>query len=95
MSELNLKLKQSFAKHGIDIPLLFFEEIGSTNDEAKRYAAQRGGEAVFIAERQLGGKGRLGRSFYSPTDTGLYTSLIIESPTELDNFFETKIFFKA
>ena len=75
MSELNLKLKQSFAKHGIDIPLLFFEEIGSTNDEAKRYAAQRGGEAVFIAKRQSGGKGRLGRSFNSEPG-GLYLSYL-------------------
>ena len=75
MSELYSRLTRCFAEHGIDIPLLFFEEIGSTNDEAKRYAAEVGGEAVFVAERQTGGKGRRGRNFNSEPG-GLYLSYL-------------------
>lgn len=75
MSELNSRLTRCFAEHGIDIPLRFFDVTGSTNDEAKRYAAEQGGEAVFIAERQTGGKGRLGRSFSSELG-GLYLSYL-------------------
>lgn len=32
---------------------------------------------VVIAEKQTAGKGRLGRTFYSPKDTGIYMSIII------------------
>ena len=50
-----------------DCNVIVLHETDSTNDELKRRAA--GGcpaGTVLIAERQTGGKGRLGRSFYSP-----------------------------
>ena len=71
-----------------EIKAIEYGIIDSTNLQARRLIeAADGGEiqpTVLIAEGQTAGRGRLGRSFYSPTDTGLYTSLIIESPTELD-----------
>ena len=53
-------------------------ETGSTNDDAKRAAESGAGEfTVIAAERQHSGKGRLGRSFYSPQNTGIYFSVIL------------------
>ena len=33
---------------------------------------------VVISEEQTGGKGRMGRSFYSPSNTGIYMSIILK-----------------
>lgn len=41
--------------------------------------------SIFIAEQQTGGKGRQGRSFFSPQATGLYMSLIIVPPHGVTN----------
>lgn len=57
---------------------VIMEEVDSTNDYAKKLAAQ--GEpsgTVVLAETQTGGKGRLGRSFLSPRGKGLYMSMIL------------------
>lgn len=52
----------------------------STNTRAKEYAKNRNtgvtSPAVFIAEEQTGGRGRLGRSFHSPCG-GVYISFLI------------------
>lgn len=54
-----------------------YEVIPSTNDEARQHLLNHPCDrAVFIARGQTAGKGRLGRSFYSPTDTGIYMTYI-------------------
>ncbi|WP_099205268.1 biotin--[acetyl-CoA-carboxylase] ligase [Scatolibacter rhodanostii] len=54
------------------------KSVGSTNTELKALAENGAKEGtVLIAEEQLGGKGRLGRSFYSPSGGGLYMSVIL------------------
>ena len=61
-----------------DYRLKIYEEIGTTNDEAKRLA--REGEAenlVVMTESQTAGKGRRGRSFYSMGPEGVYMSLLL------------------
>ena len=58
--------------------------VDSTNDEVKRRA--RNGEPsglVIAAEKQTGGKGRLGRSFFSPKDSGLYLSILLRPKLEV------------
>ena len=53
-------------------------EIGSTNAELKRLAEAGAPEGLaLIAEAQTQGRGRLGRSFYSPGQSGLYLSLLL------------------
>ncbi len=50
----------------------------STNSDVKSVA--RSGEKegyLLIAESQTGGRGRMGRSFFSPDDTGIYMSLLL------------------
>lgn len=51
---------------------------GSTNDDIKALAESGAPEGtVMIAGEQTAGKGRLGRSFYSPKDAGLYMSILL------------------
>jgi BirA family biotin operon repressor/biotin-[acetyl-CoA-carboxylase] ligase len=68
------------------ISTFFYKSIDSTNTEAKRYA-QVGGKipALFIADEQTEGRGRMGRSFYSPADTGIYMSLLLVAPENEEN----------
>jgi len=58
--------------------LHWFAEIDSTNREALALAAAGAahGTAV-IAEAQSAGRGRLGRSFFSPPRTNLYVSFVL------------------
>ena len=56
----------------------WYDTIDSTNTEAKRLA-QTGAPhgTVLIAGMQTAGRGRMGRSFASPTGLGLYLSVIL------------------
>ena len=69
--------------------LYYFDEIGSTNDEAKKLirnimyesdgASAACGEAspmLFIADTQVSGRGRMGRSWSSPPSTNISMSLV-------------------
>src|SRR5713226_6676688 len=59
-------------------PLLFFSTIGSTNDVASALAT--GGDregAVVIADAQTAGRGRRGRTWFSPPGAGLYVSVVL------------------
>ena len=58
--------------------LRWFDTIVSTNTEAKKMGlagAPHG--TVLIADRQTGGRGRMGRSFSSPAGSGIYMSVIL------------------
>ena len=53
--------------------LLCFPTISSTNDYAKTLAVPDKSQNYYLAaEEQTGGRGRRGRSFYSPAGQGLY-----------------------
>ena len=66
------------------IRVLVFDEIDSTNTEARRQAEAGVDEPVLIlANSQTAGRGRMGRSFYSPSGTGLYMSLLTEAGADL------------
>lgn len=56
-----------------------YDTIDSTNSEAKRRAAELPLPAVIVADAQSAGRGRMGRSFYSPRDTGLYFSYLTDA----------------
>jgi len=56
----------------------YFDTISSTNDVALQLAMKGSPEgSVVIAESQTKGKGRLGRSWFSPKYKGIYFSLIL------------------
>lgn len=61
-----------------NMPVLVSDELPSTNDAAKEIASQGLKEPLcVIADSQTAGRGRLGRSFYSPAGRGLFLTLAI------------------
>ena len=79
---------EHFEKNGI--ALFYADEVDSTNKRAREYAESLAEPlkraALFVAERQSEGRGRLGRSFFSPASTGLYMTLLFEAPENADCF---------
>lgn len=69
------------------VSICSFESLDSTNNEAKRQLSAGGlsPEQVLLitAEEQTAGRGRLGRSFYSPFGTGIYMSFVFTASTSL------------
>ena len=67
-----------YLRADLDLDFEVYEEVTSTNTLLKEKAAAGAREGtVIIANSQTGGKGRLGRSFYSPLNTGLYISILL------------------
>jgi BirA family transcriptional regulator, biotin operon repressor / biotin---[acetyl-CoA-carboxylase] ligase len=57
----------------------YFQATGSTNDVASTLTASGIGEgAVVLADAQTAGRGRRGRSWFSPPLSGLYVSVVFE-----------------
>ncbi len=65
------------------IKINFFKSTDSTNNEAKRVIYVEEKPSVFIADEQTGGRGRLGRSFYSPSGESVYLSLLLKPKTNM------------
>lgn len=64
---------------------LYFEELDSTNSYLKELAAKGAQEGtVIIANRQSAGRGRLGRSFFSPEEKGIYMSILLRPDISLE-----------
>lgn len=58
--------------------LLCFDALDSTNDTLKALARQGAPEGTAVlADFQIGGHGRRGRSFHSPAGMGVYLSLLL------------------
>jgi BirA family biotin operon repressor/biotin-[acetyl-CoA-carboxylase] ligase len=77
--EFSTALAASVAERGVfGARLIYAAEVGSTNDLASA-AADRGAPegTTFVAGAQTAGRGRLGRTWFSPPDAGLYLSTII------------------
>lgn len=55
-----------------------FDEVTSTNDQVKKYAERGEQEGILVvSEKQIAGKGRMGRTWYAPEGTGLWFSLLL------------------
>ena len=61
-----------------DFKIEYFDKIDSTNTELKR-RAQMGAPSgtVLVADEQTAGRGRMGRSFFSPRGSGLSMSFLV------------------
>jgi BirA family biotin operon repressor/biotin-[acetyl-CoA-carboxylase] ligase len=63
--------------------LLWFDEIGSTNDRASTWAEDGADEGcVVLADAQSAGRGRLGRTWASPAGAGIYVSVVLRPPPQ-------------
>jgi BirA family transcriptional regulator, biotin operon repressor / biotin---[acetyl-CoA-carboxylase] ligase len=62
-------------------PAIFFERVGSTNDVAGGRADAGEPEGLLVlADEQMSGRGRMGRSWLSPKGAGLLFSLLLRPP---------------
>lgn len=73
-------LKNMLKNNDFAREIAYFQEIDSTNTQAKRLAAEGAVHGtLIIADSQTAGRGRMGKQFFSPQGTGLYMSLILRS----------------
>lgn len=79
------RIEKSLSGSAEKFDITVYDCIDSTNT-ALREMAEKGAEefSVIIASEQTSGRGRMGRSFYSPQGTGLYISILLrpDLPTE-------------
>lgn len=62
----------------------YYSSISSTNDMAKQYAITHAHQPkVFLANEQTAGRGRMGKQFFSPANTGIYMSICVFPTTPL------------
>lgn len=67
-----------FIREGVISELHVFRITDSTNLQLKKLAASGAPEGTLVVSgEQTAGRGRLGRSFYSPSDSGIYMSLLL------------------
>lgn len=60
---------------GFNADVIVFDSVNSTNIYAEKIAAEYENPILIAAEKQTDGRGRNGKTFFSP-DTGLYLSLV-------------------
>lgn len=76
---IRLELREEYQ----DCEVVVYKCIDSTNMEAKRRALDGAKEGLIVlAEEQTAGRGRRGRSFLSPTGTGIYMSFLFRPTPE-------------
>ena len=72
--------------NSLGVRLSMLDEIDSTNEEARRQAnAALSTPALIIASSQTNGRGRMGRSFHSPADSGLYMSYLAPAKQNIED----------
>lgn len=88
LNEQNDIITQKSLKEFInfDADILYYPIIDSTNNEAKRLVSNGSNRPMLIvAEEQTNGRGRQGKSFYSPPLTGIYMTLVTHPMSKLTN----------
>ena len=71
-------IKRNLSARFIGADIYLFDAIDSTNDYALKLAKEGAKEGtVVLSESQSKGKGRLGRSWFSPSGANIYLSIIL------------------
>lgn len=78
MERLHAQLARALGNCRVGRRLLCLDSVDSTSTHAKRLAAQGEPEGlVVLSNAQTAGRGRAGRTFHSPADSGLYLSVLL------------------
>lgn len=78
------RIKSILSDSAREIDIYTFDSIDSTNNEAKRLISKGEKNTLLIcADRQTAGRGRNGKTFYSPEKTGVYMSVVIHPEAPL------------
>ena len=73
-----LRIRRKIGDLSKKMSINIYKKIDSTNTQAKLHAEYgRCENAIFIASEQTAGRGRLGRSFVSSKNKGLYLSILL------------------
>lgn len=76
------KISELIGKSGVRVSV--FDTLDSTNNEARRQVELGASTpALIIADTQSMGRGRMGRSFFSPPSTGLYMSFLVKAKEDI------------
>lgn len=68
------------------LPIFIASSLDSTNSEAKRLLnTEKHPAFLVLCNEQTSGKGRQGKSFYSPVNTGLYMTLVTTPRTGFED----------
>jgi len=74
-----MEIDVSSIKNDLGIDVLYFPSIDSTSLYCKERLRSGGPfEGIVIASHQTNGQGRVGKSFYSPKDSGLYFTICLK-----------------
>lgn len=85
-TKLSQKLIKAFLRDNTECAVKVFDTIDSTNSEAKRVIKDGLNiDAIFVAEGQTGGRGRRGKSFFSPNTSGLYFTAVLHPNISLSD----------
>ena len=72
---LNAEILQNMI--GEEIRVMYYPSLDSTNNQAKRLISEGGNNTLLVvSDEQTSGRGRQGKSFYSPKKTGIYMSFV-------------------
>ena len=77
------QIKKSLCNELKDIEINVFSKVTSTNTLLKEQGGNKNEWSLMVASSQTGGKGRLGRSFYSPESSGVYFSVLLKPDLEI------------
>lgn len=84
---LPAEIEKDLATVKIGRRIVYLDRTASTMDEAVRLAAEGAQEGtVVVAESQSAGRGRAGRTWFSPSGKGIYFSLLLRPPVLLERF---------
>lgn len=77
--KLSAEAMRQFLKHP-EVLYRVYPEVSSTNQAAKQLIFEEQAEhgSFVLAAQQTNGRGRRGKSFYSPPDAGIYLSVILK-----------------
>ncbi len=73
-----VELASLIKETGLIRDVLVYEQIDSTNKEAKRKGMEGRGNLLIISEEQLSGSGRRGKGWVSAKNTGIYMTMLLK-----------------
>lgn len=79
-------ISEQLNREGIIMEVCHFHEVSSTNDVALERIKEQDTPVLVLADTQTKGRGRRGRTFYSPCYSGLYMSIAFRTNRSYDDF---------
>ena len=78
-------IKEKLKTKTLGSEIIIIESVDSTNSFLKRQSGALCDGCVALAEGQTSGRGRFGKTFFSPSGDGVYMSVLIK-PRRINNF---------